>query len=285
MKKILAFWLLILTLVSCARQEGKLTDKLGNSSELVNRLKLWKKNTTFSKDGINYQNNDNPYEYVGVMHNNLLTKYKEQKDSLGVNSLHINDKISTSISELYSNYSKYVQVDPNQIDTYITDDAMYFYNNPTLVDENQYENQISQVLNRLVTKGLTPIEREIENVFFQKIKNADNAQYVYSLCKYFETEILESNELNDTQKSRQLSFFSVVRHSTFFWDQTFEHESDFSKKPFWKKLVAGIADGVGALSGLLFTNPVTATVVGGAVSAIASELVNEFLEGIGNNNP
>jgi hypothetical protein len=272
------------------------------------------------------ENQSNKYDYVGQQHNKTLDAIIFKYDAIS------NDKVALSFlisnpnartgSEFSATYTsrteKTIAISgdywfknqsnllngesfaPKELIDYTNSNINYLKNNkfpnPSKSSDIEVLKNISQKLDYFnVNLGLSDVEKNIENAYFEQLLSCNALDDCLRLTKSYESNIIASS-LDDKIKARQLVFMSIMRHSTSYWEKVQnDTSSNWHKlygnlfngnslsntrvaKKWWEWLIIGVADGVGGLAGALVSSPVGAAFVGGAVGGVASGLADDLID-------
>lgn len=191
----------------------------------------------------------------------------------------------------YDGYSDY-QALANQTMDYLVANPI-----PDLgpVDPVVFEDNFNTRLQQFQTSnGLTEIESQIDNQLINQLLQVEDISTATSLVNFYQNTIVSDGSITDqTVLDRQLSFLSVLNYSLNYWYAVENNPADpwwnvygnlfqedinsVALGRFWKWLLIGIGDGIGAMTTALFTSPVVGAFVGGAVGGVASGLLQDWL--------
>lgn len=200
-------------------------------------------------------NDDNPYNFVGKVHNEILSTYlNEYSDNITDISI-----IIKRVDELGNKNSNFLDVK----DTNYMIPSSDLIKNGALDFDNQFSNVISD-LN--ISNNAKSKLSELINYFFSKTEQAKSPSFedVDNYFISFEKEVLVNTNFDDNDRRVLLSSVSTARFSSCFWYNYFEVEHyDYAlfddskpKRPWWAWLIVGASDVVGAAVGSI---PATAT--------------------------
>ncbi len=198
-------------------------------------------------------NSLNPYDSVGILHNQHLTNVFDDLYSLyqDPNILEV-DTINSYAREYLS--SKYNEV-------FISD----------IVDTRIYRcNTDEELLSTMVNLGFSNAAISVVNSTVSTIENITNNSYrdYYNAIYNIEKNVISRTDLSQSEKEIILCFTSVYRHSIYYWYEG-KDASSKAKVPKWLQVAA--ADGKGALAGA-GTGAAAGAVVGGAPGAAAGAI-------------
>ncbi|MDR1113002.1 MAG: hypothetical protein LBL18_04500 [Bacteroidales bacterium] len=141
---------------------------------------------------------DNPYDYQGEKHNQLLQKFFDE----------IYPKIdSTQYAQAYVKMASLPISDPDVAAERILslkDD---------IISKEGYN---SKFINSL--SGVSETEKQIVNLYFEQMQKIPELNGRIALSKEAESFILQEKGLSPEEKEEILSAFAIYRYSTWFWD-------------------------------------------------------------------
>jgi|GEM_PF-4653128 len=270
MKKIIPFLIITSAILLCFASCKKSTDNLNrqeanDKGKILSELRaisLDNSNTTQAKttsDVFNFQNDNNPFEWVGEAHNDCLdylAQYMDElvdttdsmsisikqpysSDVINVSAITTKDKI-VALSEKFFNEniaSSHTQDDGVDINTENENNQSiinYFENNqyvyPQVSGLNAYNENIWLKLTYFAEEGyLTDFESHADSIVISKIMETDDVQSSLDIIKSSETVILNSS-LGETEKNNQLIFLAILRNSIGYWANVIQDTNN----PWWQ---------------------------------------------------
>ncbi len=215
-------------------------------------------------NGIAQENSKNNYDYVGRLHNEILSELVTKNDVAKMSLPEIEAKVKT-IALANKNYMErfkdapYVSLSENDIQKGMADYPNKFAN---IVNKSNVSSEAKEKLNELIGYCLDNGE---------KMSSKELFGYIIS----FEDTVMKS-DLKEEEKGLILSATSVARYSNQFW--TVQQTVENSTSRFWHwfgDLLGGVAGGiagsfiepgVGTYAGAI----IGAGVVSGSIKAIES---------------
>jgi len=157
-----------------------------------------------------YTNPNNPYDYVGQIHNNLIEYYNDHRIYNGTNF----DSLIYEMVDLMSDYL--VAINPDSIEFNV---KQYYFNG--------INNEVYSFLNGRTNKNI--IESVGTNDYFKEkacelqtfvgfaSDNGYNNSQIVDSIKIYENNIINDPNLSQTEKYQLLSQSSIARHSLKLW--------------------------------------------------------------------
>ncbi|KQB39835.1 hypothetical protein RC62_1529 [Flavobacterium aquidurense] len=204
--------------------------------------------TSFQKPGINLsglsgpENNTNPYDSVGRLHNEVLEIYLSHTFDNALSTNTLTEDIMNEIQSITSS---------NTINIVEDCRSPFAYNTINALVTNPQNSAFDIIQNSVLTSsGKTSLTTFIDSVTGI---NSESYQDVYDFIKSYESEILSSTDLTNQDKRIILTTSSIVRYSVYY---------DMVKDRDWDTSVGNFIGGtVGALDSSL--SPVTMALVTG----------------------
>ncbi|MDR1346070.1 MAG: hypothetical protein LBK03_05150 [Bacteroidales bacterium] len=160
--------------------------------------KVLNKNYALADAAISVSFADNPYDYQGEKHNQLLQKFFDE----------IYQKIdSAQYARAYVEMASLPISDPDAAAERILglkDD---------IISKEGYN---SKFINSL--SGISETEKQIVNLYFKQMQKLPDLNSRIALSKEAESFILQEKGLSPEEKEEILSAFAIYRYSTWFWD-------------------------------------------------------------------
>jgi len=218
----------------------------------------------------NPNNNNNPFDYYGVLHNKAL---RITLDELHKKPTEIN--FDKCLSVAYESVQQ-VLFDEGYIATRTSvnweEDEEFIALLQFLIEdmENNYENFIAALNIDSHTKA------QLQNLFSELIVMAENDAItpddIFDKVVVFETKVLNNTiSIPSNSKEPVLACTSTLRHSLSFWNDELVEIETRSGRKWWKWVVVGLADAVGAISGAATGGAIVQGAV--ACSAVAYAVV------------
>ena len=176
-------------------------------------------------------NDDNPYDYIGVIHNEVITEFFKQNDTPNMSIEDILTKIRPIIlkNELYKSKfgSEYSSISPEQVKNYMPDVSNNFN---TVVNDTKFSEEAKSMLNELLNS----------------LSGANDFDKVYESVVSFENRVIES-KLSNSEKEIVLCSSSVARYSSYLWlveNPKPTYSNSLSSRTRWWSIVADVAGGI-----------------------------------------
>lgn len=258
-KKFLYFVISIITIVIF----GKACSNNVDQNEIISKeRKVALRNINISCNLV--LNDQNQYNYVGQIHNEILTSYLSiyEDDTTDVNLIieRINEIANNNANFIAIKDSSYCPIEDSIIISGANDFENQFSNVISNFNvSNQVKNKLSELINYFFTKANqtnVPTLREVDNYFIN-----------------FENEVINNNYYTLNDKRTLLSAISTARYSSCFWYYYLDVENssmrEQAKRKWWQWAIVGAADVLGAAIGSI---PATATagVAGATIVTAAS---------------
>ena len=186
--------------------------------------------TTFSF-GQSPANSKNAYDYIGVIHNKVITEFFKQNNTPNMSIEDILTKIKPIIlsNSLYKSKfgNKYSSISAEEVKTYMPDISNNFN---TVVNDTKISKEAKSMLNELLNS----------------LSGATDFDKVYESIVSFEDRVIES-KLSNSEKELVLYSSSVARYSSYLWlveNPKPTYSNSLSTRVRWWSIVADIAGGV-----------------------------------------
>jgi hypothetical protein len=247
-----------LAITSCKKTSN--TTSIPSTSDLKSRLLTKLRNAkndaiagkgyTTGKTTTDYSNSQNPYEWVGINHNNDLayiatfmsnlvddhqTLTLTIREPLTDNVLNgryntFNDKV-TALSQKFWNENvsdKYVRpyVAQNSVtnasEKSTSNDIISYLSTNKFVDPrtdglNKFNEDLYGKLEHWVQDGtITQFDAQADSIVVYQVMETDSVEQSIAIIKTAEDDIINS-QLDDETKTRQLVFLSILRNSIGYW--------------------------------------------------------------------
>lgn len=267
MKKIIILELLlflvgILSFQSCKKEN---TNTINNETNVLTKLRqisIASNNQTSNKttsETFDFSNPNNPYEWVGIAHNNSLDyvagfmndiiddsksiivniKQPYSSDVVQVNATNKVSKIS-ALTQKYFNETVIPQHPANDGLTITSEQqwsnsvTTFFFSNkyvyPQVSGLNAYNNDIwVKLTNMVAMNSLTPFEANADSIIIAKVMETNDIQLSLNVIKDAEGTIISSN-LSDKIKAHQLEILSILRNSIGYWATVMQDTTN----PWWQ---------------------------------------------------
>lgn len=188
---------------------------------------------------------ENPYEFIGKLHNEFLEKTQDEKMSITeiIKQSHgwFEKKLNQKIGDTEQIILKSLQGDLHG-----------------LLENDAFSSIVKEKLNLVFDSIIKPKSYDVLEVI--------------KLLSFIESNVDSDKSISKAEKEIILVTSSIARNSLKYWDDFFSNEEKKTKKkrPFWKKFwkvvgVAAVDIGAGALGSLV------GPAVGGAAAAGASK--------------
>lgn len=311
---ITATLLLFFVLNSCKKTGDALSKHPKDYSEILAKLRNIKNDQKGNKPNskiyarttaLDYSNPDNPYDWVGIKHNDCLDYVSSYMSDITNNSSGLSLTIrqplnnSTTTATFYGRTDKTIALtqkywNENVMDSYVApyvkessfsnddentitkDNIDYFkqhnFVDPRLSGLNAFNNDFYSKLQYFVDAGkLTSFEANADSIVVYQAMETDSLEQ--SIAIIIEAEkIIQEASLEDAVKTRQLVFLSIFRNSIGYWANVIEDESNLwwtTNRDFFTRV--GSHEGYARWSwhkfwGVLLTG--LADAVGGVVGAL-----------------
>lgn len=262
------------------------------------------------------ENPSNPYDFVGFHHNaslevirvnlpdiidNTKTLLVNVEGNKSARKTSLNTRIDKTIGLIQNYWSENVSREAYPGNLFENVKSSYLSltksKNPNVrtSSNSDYEQLFySKLIELESNNGISSIETSIDSLFIGKLDECEDLNDLLNLATTFESVISSSN-LSIAVKERQLTYFSIFRYSSDYWENVSKDPSSewhlvyqniFSNNangkvqlPKWLKwAIIGAADAVGGLAGGLVSSPVGGVIVGGIVGGVASGLAEDLLE-------
>mgnify|MGYP001040820168 CR=1 FL=1 len=292
------------------------TDNKNNRAKTSNTLSL------------DYSYPNNKFDWVGIKHNDCLdyvasnipaitddsknlTLTIRQPLSDESSTVELNGRIQKAIglTQKYWNekvMDEYVRpfvsgpvINNNYENNISSENIQYLTENkfidPRLDGLDKFNSDFSLKLNHYVEAGkITTFEAEADKSIVKQAMETDDVQASIDIIKSAEKIIIEAS-IDETVRTRQLTFLSIFRNSIGYWANVIDDQSNpwwtinknffqrvgthegyarWSWHKFWGVLLTGIADAVGGVVGVFIEPPVLGAAVGGVVGSALSAVVD-----------
>ncbi|MDD2345290.1 MAG: hypothetical protein PHY85_04010 [Bacteroidales bacterium] len=174
-------------------------------SEVLNIFNNYKKSTTFAlknKGVYNIENKNNPFDYVGYLHNEVLQFIM----SADIYESSICDKIS----KVNMNFRVNIINDCNQLFDLCVDGVFKSFDN-----DGNFKSDL--ILNLLYKNRIDKNEYSIINTTFLNVNDLDFDSKI-DFIKDVEEYTTRNSTLNTEQKNRILRTFAIYRYSSYYWE-------------------------------------------------------------------
>ena len=192
----------------------------------------------------NPANNNNPYDYAGRIHNEILNEVLMEYDTSEINV----DNICNIVESKTKKNKELIDLQATDVNCDLLQDGV-----------DDYTKQFVNVINssQLSEDGKMKA-KEVVNYMFEKAFSDVEISYsdLYNHYIDLERQIMNNTRLNDFDKKSLLEGCSIARYSAYFWKNTNLNKSRKSDKPqrgFWGWLAIGAADVGGGLLGGIST--------------------------------
>lgn len=188
----------------------------------------------------NPANNDNPYDYAGRLHNDILSDILAEYKKSDIN---INNVCDIVESKTKTN-RELIDLGATNVDCDLLSQGIEDYT-------NQFSNLIET--SKLSSSGKLKARIIINFMFDSAFSDKEiSYQKLYNFYVSLENDIMNNNNLNDFDKKSLLEGCSIARYSTHYWKNNNESaKSSDPKRGFWGWLAIGAADvGGGLLAGI-----------------------------------
>ena len=205
-----------------------------------------------TKSSATPENNDNPYDYIGALHNEKVHKIMNEAllKYFTINTI--------TKSEMYQ-----ITRDVLVKDSLFSSEEAFLREVPQALLEDILSDAQNLCINKISNMGISEdVANQIAamfNAFEIKAETSDSYADFKKIVTDMETSITSSNTLNRNDKITLLKATSIARYSLYYWF-SFEDLMFKSKRPVWKYITVACAD---ILGGVLTGN------VGTAISASA----------------
>lgn len=211
-------------------------------------------------ENFNVENNQNPYEWVGIAHNQSLeyvsgymTELLDTTSSLQVNIKQpaSNEVITVSVTDrprkivaLTTKFFNEEVLPHHSIGTtnltaeFEREQAMeainYFsankYVNPHVSGIGAYQENIWNKLTHFSSLGrISPFEASVDSIIIAKVMSSQGIQESLDIVKVAESIILQA-EIDEKERARQLVFLSILRNSIAYWAGVIQD----TNHPWWQ---------------------------------------------------
>ena len=320
--------------MSCKKETTTNVSKKQEYPEVLSKLRSISSSTnnnaarTGNLLNLNYANPNNKYEWVGIKHNDCLDYVSSNIADITDNSKGLilsirqplsDEKITTTffgradktigLTQKFWNENvmdEYVRpyvtsnvIDNNYENKICTENLQYLTQNkfldPRLDGLNKFNSDFYAKMKHFVEVGkISSFEADADSIIVSKAMETDDVQASIDIIKNAEKVITDA-EIDQTIKTRQLTFLSIFRNSVGYWANVIEDENNpwwsvnrdfftrvgthegyarWSWHKFWGVLLTGIADAVGGVVGALIEPPVVGAAVGGVLGATLSAVVD-----------
>lgn len=195
-------------------------------------------------------NSENPYDYAGALHNELLTNFfKKKQGYLNVDETLILVKEVAMKNRNYTSRfgNNYIDFPKGEINKFVADYP------------NKFVNYIDQINLSNPSKGII---KEVV-LFTMDEKNKDISLENYRAYLVQKERAVLNMSLSTNEKEILLSSLSVLRHSAYFWENQAPNQAMGGGQR--RSILSWVADGVGAVVGGVLGAPGVLTAAGGAV--------------------
>lgn len=212
MKTILIALLVVVsscTKFSYSDQENKITAKEDLERLFENTIK---EESNVHKNAVPslkfLSNNNNPFDEVGIAHNEMLSEIRQQE----TNTDNICDVIGAIVKDRNLNFEFTCE------DAYRT----FMSEESKLIDNGNYSSALFDEL--LATEKISSLEYQIVNTTLQFVFTIGNLTQKIALIKAAENYTANNMSLDQNSKSRILSSFSILKYSTYYWEVVEQEE-------------------------------------------------------------
>lgn len=191
---------------------------------------------TIGFSGNAQQNNQNEFDYVGKIHNEIVNQFLVNYDS----SLSI-QQICAKVQSIANENQSYLALKESTINYHLIENS-----------KDDFTNNFRNVINS--TNASTHAKQEMQVLidymfelgFATQKPTFDN---FYSYVVAFESKIKKDTKLNNADKKLILSSTSTARYSGYLWYNKIQQTEISSKRAWWNWVVVGVADVAGTFIG------------------------------------
>lgn len=259
-------FMLSLGFIACNESDDSVNTN--SSTESISERK-----STFKEVSCNLDvNPENPYNYVGIIHNEIVLEYINKYED---NTVDLNTIISR-VDELgrnNPNFREYMDENYTTINPEILMEGAHDFNNQfantiqKMPISQKAKDELSKLVNYLFEVGYNEQETSLEEV----------SAFISEL----ERSIIANDVFDKDDQRVLLSAVSTAMHSTCLWYNVYSQTSEratsnnnislFAKRKWWQWAIIGVSDAVGAAVGAVpaagTAGVAGATVVTAAVGA------------------
>jgi hypothetical protein len=204
-------------------------------------------------------NSSNPWDDVGIYHNEALEYVKEQAGSVA----NLAEYVGYSNTYVVNTFGEQMSMEeletllpsPDQVESILADEPNWYSN---VIESSSYSAAVKEKFSNLIALIIDTDGYEDADYCTVKGQIVD-----------FEEQILADETLSTEEKDQVLRVSSVARHSLYFWYMQYLETEGTAKRKWWQWLVVGVADVAGGIAGGIATGPTVVGVVAGAVAGAA----------------
>lgn len=208
-----------------------------------------KNETNFNKftDECNPANSQNSYDYVGKIHNEIVSEYVNKYSSDENISI---GKICSVVDSLAASNQDFLQI---KTSAYQPVDSLVIQNG--VLD---FENNFSHIIDSLnISQSAKDELSDLEDYLFARSLdlNEPSLSDINTHIITMETSILNDNTYTQAELKILLSATSTARFSCCFWNNYYMYRAtskqsiSMAKRKWWQWLIVGAADVGGAIAG------------------------------------
>ncbi len=257
-------------------EEEKVLEKIQKASQEAKQSVSQSKTTIVSP-----ANNSNPYEYVGITHNNILDTFASKFSTIVDSSVPVSFTLpdgtiltGNSRNEKLAVYTvKYSYNINNPINYNSLLNYVSYFDRNTAPDNNYIDNMMVVFQNT----GYTAFQTNVLKIYFKTLlllNDNVNSAITFSVAT---ENIINNSSLSDATKEKILVAVTTAIYSTYYWQKDTENNGTWNQNSsyrinWFKAIMGGVLDGLGAGAGCavcVAACPPCAALTGGFASAVA----------------